>query len=384
MGRRRPIGRVAFGGTPAEELVSGYRPWLDGVRAVAVLLVVAQHTMGQMPIDIGFVGVGIFFALSGYLITSLLLDEHAARGTVSLARFYLRRAARLVPALVTVIVVCDVLFVIAGDRAPLRGSLAALTYTANYAEIWKSNAVPGFGPTWSLAVEEHFYVLWPLALLALTRRSGLRAALNATLAVCAAAFLWRTALALLHVRFNLIAIGSLERADALLYGCAAAIALRLGWRPRGWVVWAGTTVVAVSPIVFAHENYFSLVVGEGVLAVAAAGAVVGLEYNAPAWMRRWLSLRPVVAIGVFSYGIYLWHGPLMRVAADFDHAGRYWRALVGLAAIAVAAVSHHYLEAPIRAWARRRSERFAPRGSPTAVQPLSETQERYVLGSTEA
>src|SRR5215203_5600814 len=86
---------------PAADLVTGYRPWLDGLRAVAVLMVVVQHTIGQMPIDLGFVGVGIFFALSGYLITSLLLDERAARGSVSLRRFYVRGAARLVPALVT-------------------------------------------------------------------------------------------------------------------------------------------------------------------------------------------------------------------------------------------------------------------------------------------
>src|SRR5690349_11046961 len=102
--------------TPVESstvLGMGYRPWLDGVRALAIALVVVQHVMGVMPVELGSIGVGLFFALSGYLITSLLLDERRLRDAASLAGFYLRRAARLVPALVLVLVVCDTLFVIA-------------------------------------------------------------------------------------------------------------------------------------------------------------------------------------------------------------------------------------------------------------------------------
>jgi len=330
-------------------------------------MVAVQHTMGQMPFDLGFVGVGIFFALSGYLITSVLLDEQAARGAVSLSRFYLRRAARLVPALVIVVVVCNTLFVIAGDYAPLRGSLSALTYTANYAEVVSGDFVRGYGPTWSLAVEEHFYVLWPLGLLWVTRRYGLRTALRATLAVCLAAFLWRAVLALASARYSLLAIGSLERADALLYGCAAAIAVRLGWRPRPWMVWAGLGVLACMPVVFNHDSYLALVIGNAALAVAATAVVVGLDYAAEPWLRRLLSLRAIVAVGVFSYGIYLWHGPVMRVAADFGYAGRGWRALMVLVSILVAGVSHRYVEAPIRSWARRRGGTAAPHPT-TAVQ----------------
>jgi peptidoglycan/LPS O-acetylase OafA/YrhL len=338
--------------TPA--YVTGYRPWLDGVRAIAVLLVAVQHTMGQMPVDLGFVGVGLFFALSGYLITSLLLDERALRGTVSLSRFYLRRAARLVPALVLVVIVCNTLFVAAGDYAPLRGSLAALTYTANYAEVLRGDFVRGFGPTWSLAVEEHFYLLWPLGLLWVTRRHGLRASLAATLGVCVAALLWRATLAGLHARHSLLEIGSFERADSLLYGCAAAIAVRLGWRPRRSMVWAGVAAVACMPVAFNHDTYTVAVIAPAALAIAGAVVVAGLDYAPASALRRVLSLRAIVAIGVFSYGIYLWHGPLMRVAADFGFAGRSWRAAIVVVSMLVAALSHRLVEAPIRAWARRR------------------------------
>jgi peptidoglycan/LPS O-acetylase OafA/YrhL len=368
---------------PNAELVTGYRPWLDGVRAVAVLMVVAQHTLGQLPVDLGFVGVGVFFALSGYLITSLLLDERAGRGAVSLSRFYARRAARLVPALVAVVVVCDGLFVLASDYDPLKGSLAALTYTANYAEILDGSFVAGFGPTWTLAVEEHFYVLWPLVLLVMTRLFGLRTALGATLAVCFAALAWRAVLALLHVRYSLLALGTLERADALLYGCAAAMALRVGWRPGAWIVWAGIVVVGCMPVVFNEESYAAMVIGNAVLAIAATGVVVGLDYAAPSWLRRCLSIRGVVTIGVLSYSLYLWHGPLMRAAADVGYSGRAWRAVVAVVAILAAGVSHRYLEMPIRSWARRRSDRAVSTRRDTGT-PIVEIQERYVLHRTDA
>jgi peptidoglycan/LPS O-acetylase OafA/YrhL len=347
--REREASDAGRGRAPSEAaLVTGYRPWLDGLRGVAVLLVVVQHTLGQLDVELGSLGVGLFFALSGYLITSLLLDERALRGSVSLARFYLRRAARLVPALVAVVVVCDAFFVVQHDGAALKGSLFALTYTANYAQVFRENLVPAFGPTWSLAVEEHFYVLWPLALLWVTRRHGLRTALWATLAVCVAALAWRATLAALHAQ-TLIDIGSFERADALLYGCAAAIAVRLGWRPRGWMVWAGLAAVASASYVA-----YGRVVVSGVIAIGAAAVVVGLDYASPAWLRRALSGRAIVTVGVLSYGIYLWHGALMHVASNFGYMGRGWRTVAVLVTLLVAAVSHRYLEAPVRAWARRR------------------------------
>jgi peptidoglycan/LPS O-acetylase OafA/YrhL len=351
-------------------LVTGYRPWLDGLRAVAVLMVLAQHTIGRMPLDLGFVGVGLFFALSGYLITGLLLDERAARGAVSLYGFYLRRAARLVPALVIVVVACNTLFVIQNDYAPLKGSISALTYTANYAEVLRGDFVRGYGPTWSLAVEEHFYVLWPLLLLWVTRRFGLRTALRATLAVCLVALLWRSALAVMHVRYSLLALGSLERADALLYGCTAAIAVRLGWRPRPWMLWTGIGIVGILPFAFSHESYAALVIGNAALAIAGAAVVVGLDYAARPWLRNCMSVRWLVVVGILSYGIYLWHGPMMRIAENFGYSGPGWRAVAVVVSITVAAVSYRYAEAPVRSWARRQSKK--PRPDTPAPHPAVE------------
>ena len=343
---------------------AGYRPSLDGLRAVAVLMVVVQHAAGAMPVDLGFVGVGIFFALSGYLITSLLLDELGAEGRVRLRRFYLRRAARLMPALVLVVVVCNVIFLLQGDRAPLRGAVFALTYTANYALILSPGSMPEFGPTWSLAVEEHFYLVWPPVLLWVLSHRRLRTTLVLTIGVCIATLGYRGVLALLGVRYELLALGSFERADALLYGCAAAMAVRLGWRPRRWVLWVGLASIVVLPTVYTRETYGVLVVGDAVLALTAAMLVVGVDTCAPEVVRRALSGRALVHVGVLSYGIYLWHGPVLRMARNVGATSWEWRCVAVAVSFTAAAVSYRWIETPVRAWVRARTAHDAgPAGS---------------------
>ncbi|MBA3745929.1 MAG: acyltransferase [Solirubrobacterales bacterium] len=362
--------------TVTSPLARGYRPWFDGVRAVGLAMVLVQHTIGTLPVDIGSIGLAAFFALSGYLITGLLLDERAADGSVSLRGFYLRRAARLVPAVVLVVVVCDLLFIIAGDLAPLPGSLAALTYTANYALILDSDFVLGFGPTWSLAVEEHFYLLWPLVLLGITRRWGLRGALWATLAICVTAMFWRGVLALLAAPINLIDIGSFERADSMLYGCAAAIAVRLGWRPRGWMFFAGVALYVLTLFATNGHAFAFAVVGSAALAIVSAAMIVCLDYAAAPWIRRALSLRVLVTLGILSYGVYLWHGPAMRLVADFGLPGPGWRGVAAVASIGIAALSHRYVEMPIRIWGRQKADAMDDRRRGT---PIAELQERFML-----
>jgi peptidoglycan/LPS O-acetylase OafA/YrhL len=345
----------------AGPIVAGYRPWLDGLRAIAVTMVVVQHTLGAIPLELGSVGVGLFFGLSGYLITSILLQEQERRGHVILMNFYVRRAARLVPALLLVVAVCDALFILQDYRSPLKGSIAALTYTSNYVQIVWPGSVHAYGPTWSLAIEEHFYLLWPISLLAILQRKGARTALAVTLAACVASLIWRTVLALLDAPTDLLALGTFERADALLYGCAAAIALQLGWRPSRWMLALGAVGIGISPVLFRHEDYPTLILGSAFIGMASAALVVGMDYAAPRSVRRWLSLRPLVMIGVLSYGIYLWHGPLMRIVQNFAETGRDWRALAAVMTVAIAAASHRWLELPVRTWAKRWTSRHAGR-----------------------
>ena len=129
--------------------VMSYRPWLDGVRGIAVLLVVAEH-VGQagglsLPAGLGETGVGLFFGLSGYLITGLLLDETARTGRVNLRAFYVRRAARLLPALLLMLGVSCVLFVRLGSPAVLQDAVYVLFYLANYATVLKGDYLLAFG-----------------------------------------------------------------------------------------------------------------------------------------------------------------------------------------------------------------------------------------------
>src|SRR5882672_8926270 len=147
----------------------GYRPSLDGVRAIAILAVLACHCEW---LQSGYLGVDVFFALSGFLITSLLLEEYTATGTITLRWFYARRALRLLPALLGLLVVGTsvILFTVPAEYGPLalHEAAAVLFYVANWA--WLIGLPLGlYGHTWSLAIEEQFYMLWPLALLGLLR-----------------------------------------------------------------------------------------------------------------------------------------------------------------------------------------------------------------------
>jgi peptidoglycan/LPS O-acetylase OafA/YrhL len=275
---------------------------------------------------------------------------------VSLSRFYARRAARLVPALLLVVAFCDLVFLLQDDLRAVRGSVFALTYTANYAIALQPGSVPGFDPTWSLAVEEHFYIVWPLVLTVVVGRWKLRAGAAVTLAICAIALSWRAGLVLADRNRELIATGSVERADAIMWGCFAALVLRRGWRPPAGTGWAGLAVLACLPIVFSDfYGPYTLTVGNAVLAVAGTALVVGLDFNHFGVLQRVLSLRPLVALGVLSYGVYLWHQPLFRIAENAGFEGRWWRTLVSLLSIGFAAASYRWVEAPVRAWARRRT-----------------------------
>jgi peptidoglycan/LPS O-acetylase OafA/YrhL len=362
---------VSVGQVEQQSLPHGHRPFLDGLRGLAVAMVVAQHTLGEIPIDLGGVGVGVFFALSGYLITSLLMDERASRGTVHLRGFYLRRAARLTPALLLVVAVCNVLFLLVGDLEPVKGSVFALTYTANYALVLDPSSVRGYGPTWSLAVEEHFYVVWPLALLWVLRRRDLQTAVRWTLAACLATLVWRCTAAALGAPLSLLAIGSVERADALLYGCTAALALRLGRRPPVRAVGAGAALVLAMVLLplAGLPDRLTYATSTTVLAVGAAALVVGLDAGSGdrQVLRGLLSTPLLVRLGVLSYGLYLWHGPLMRVFREVGLSGRGWRAVAVVVAVAAAAASYRWVERPVRDWARRASER--PAEAPAVPDP---------------
>jgi peptidoglycan/LPS O-acetylase OafA/YrhL len=356
-----------------------YRPALDGVRALAVTAVLLFHG-GVSALPGGFLGVDAFFVLSGFLITSLLLAEHAGTGRIRLAAFWGRRARRLLPALLVMLVVVTV----AGRQllpdvevGLLRGDgLAALAYVANWRMIYRGSdyftqtAAPSpLQHTWSLGIEEQFYWLWPLVvlvLLALAPRWRRRAVFAVSVAgaagsAVAAAALYRPE------DVNRAYFGTDSRAQALLIGCAlAAVPLTKGRRILGACAVLGTLGTAW---LWTHANGTDEWLYRGGLTAAAlaVAAVLAHAVASPAGpTARVLALPPLVWLGRISYGLYLWHWPLFQFVTA-DRTRLHGVALLALRCaltIAIATVSFYLIEQPVRRgeWLRR-LPRLAPAGA---------------------
>ena len=362
-----------------------YMPGLDGLRAIAVLAVIAFHEQfGWAPG--GLLGVGVFFTLSGYLITDLLLSRWTVSGRLHLAEFWMRRARRLLPALFVMLAVVTAWITIA-DRVrltSLRGAVgAASTYWSNWYVIIKGQSYfARFAPPqpldhlWSLAVEEQFYLIWPWLLLAgvfLIRRRGASAlpwlALP-TLAMAAASAV--AAVLLYRPGFDPTRIyeGTDTRASGLLIGAAlamlwssrrAAATGKTGQRLLDWPGFAGLAVIGL--MIWRVGQYSPFLYRGGLVVLALATAAVVAAAACPATLTaKALGWRPLRWLGVRSYGIYLWHFPVIVLTTPANSTEDLPRAAAQVAAsIAIAALSWRYIEEPIRhgaigrAWQQVRS-----------------------------
>jgi len=302
-------------------------PALDGLRAVAIAMVLGYHVDKRL-VPAGSWGVVLFFVLSGYLITRLLCAETDCEGHIDIRRFYLRRAFRLLPAL---IVVCLVLLAAGTAWSQV---VPALGYYANYARIAGVDVGP-LTHTWSLAVEEHFYLLWPLLIGVIPPRHRLR--VIGLLAVAAVA--WRgVAIGVMSPSWVYNATDT--NAAALLAGCYLGVARPRPWR---WAWWSVPTLLVLMFLpMFGAEGPASawggfVAIGLGVIAIQHAVA-----------RPRWLETPVLVWLGKISYGLYLWHYLYLRTAAPA------WAALA--LAVATAAASWYLVETPIRR-VRERLER---------------------------
>jgi peptidoglycan/LPS O-acetylase OafA/YrhL len=322
----------------------GHRPALDGLRGVAVLSVLADHG-GFLPEPTGGIGVALFFVLSGFLITRVIVEARDD-GAWSLGRFLANRFFRLFPALLLMVAVVSVLLLARGYSPAGVAERAAppLTYVQN---MFRPLSLPVFGHTWSLGVEEQFYLLWPLVLPWFAARA--RPGLVLGLAVAASA----TAMVVLPRDWLPM------HAYALLTGCALAL---LGL-PRGrWLLPVGALAyvgaIAVSPAY--HQIYvYGPMTATPAAALLVAGACQG---------NRWLELPALRYVGRISYALYLWHVPLLRLTGT-TYAGA--AALLPLAAaVLIASASTLLLEEPVRrAWRlrRTRTDRVGgPRRQPAA------------------
>jgi peptidoglycan/LPS O-acetylase OafA/YrhL len=385
---------------PACAFRLGYRPELDGLRGLAVLMVMAYHSYPQL-LPGGFVGVDVFFVLSGFLITVLLVREHEEAGRVRLGRFYGRRALRLFPALFVMLAVCCA--VISSRvhpekaRALYQAALLTACHGANFCWIW-SIGMDMFGHTWSLSLEEQFYLVWPAVLCVLLRLGfGLRGVGRLAAFGIAASILLRAAVwAVGSPPAQLAATVSLAcRADSLLAGCVVgllAVAGRLpaaGGRRAALHGLAGASallIVGACLLAPAGRPYLYLG-GYAGIGAAAALVVAGLVSAPPRLVTRLLSSPGLVWVGGISYGLYLWHCPalalapkLMHGVLPFTHGFAGLNEPLGLAAAFGAAVlSYYVVERPFLRWKARlgapeapipvicaRSDRLSGPGTPAA------------------
>jgi peptidoglycan/LPS O-acetylase OafA/YrhL len=369
---------------------SRYEPALDGIRAVAVLAVLLYH-LGVEQAPGGLLGVGVFFTLSGYLITSILISSWQRTGGLELGTFWLRRARRLLPALALVLLAVLAATVIAepqlvGERA--GESVAAGLYVANWASIIGGESyfeqIAGPGPLdhlWSLAIEEQFYLLWPLALLGLLwlTRGDLKRTGALTLGLAATSFVLLGTMAQSGIDNTRAYQGTDTRAGGLLIGAALALL----WRPGAVRTRSGTAVpsavvdgvgiVALGVIVWlvATTNDASLdLYAWGILALSIATAALCTVAVDPAsrLVRPALSIAPMRWIGERSYGIYLWHLPLIAFMPPTILENAPWARsalLIGLT-LGIAALSWRFLEDPIR---RGGFSARQPVASPAATAP---------------
>ena len=360
-----------------------YQPALDGVRAFAVLSVLAYHLDAGWAQG-GFLGVDTFFVLSGFLITSLLVGEFTRRGGIGFAGFWARRARRLLPALLLVLLAVAAYAVLAAPATQLdrlRGDgLATLFYGANWRFIASgqsyfdlfSEASP-LRHMWSLAIEEQFYLVWPLITFACLRLArGRHWLLGLVCGAGAGASIATMAVLYDPVDPSRAYYGTDSRAHLLLIGAGLALLLAR-WSPRG-VARAGVHALGLAGAV-ACVMFWTLVPdtaawmyrgGYAVFGVCVAAVITSAIQPGRFALRSFLSLPPLVWIGRISYGLYLWHWPVIVVASPARTGldGAQLTILrVGLT-FAIATASFYLVEQPIRRGALR--GRWAMAVSPSA------------------
>jgi peptidoglycan/LPS O-acetylase OafA/YrhL len=358
-------------------------PGLDGVRAISILIVMLSHS-GLENVFPGVFGVTIFFFLSGFLITNLLLDEYSRSGTIHIGNFYVRRFLRLYPPLVAYIASVVVVLALVGKSVDGIGIAGALFYFANYLYAFASPHLDDIGVhLWSLSIEEHFYLFFPpLLLLLLNRRLE---PVTTMLALCVLALAIRCILGLVTERdfFLQYSTAATEaRFDSILFGCLTAVAIRQTWGPRliefatrPATVWSAVLLIAVLQVV--PGLYFRQTLRFTLQHIALISLVLAAVYT-PVFLiaKRALNHELTRWVAVLSYSLYLWHLPVIRSADYLIGANSRVVAVIAgwIASFAIAILVHFAIERPIVRWRKRFGSRahedIALTGGPAGAKVL--------------
>lgn len=344
-------------------------PALDGLRAFAVVAVMLYHAELGVAVN-GYLGVDVFFVLSGFLITSLLLHERSGTGRVNLSAFYMRRLLRLYPALVLVAVGVMCVALVTGQQVAAigQGAVATLLYFANI-WIYTGNDTILLQHSWTLALEEQFYLVWPPILVVLLMLSSRArgAAVFLIFVVATIIYFWP-----MHGDSESIRASYL-RAAGLLYGCALALAHRRGLRCSRIIAIACGMLLGVltfGPFTVPESLFTS---GINLAALLALPVVLELTRDA-----RWSVLASPAArwFGRRSYGLYLWHFPILSLVVHHmpGQVPHWMLTTSGLGlSVLVAALSYRYVEEPfLRRKARFEVVKPEP-GIPVTAEPGSDS-----------
>ena len=334
----------------------GHIPGLNGLRALSVLIVILAH-MGFEHIIPGGFGVTVFFFISGMLITRLLLAESELKGKVNLPKFYMRRIIRLYPALLFMLYLTTCIYIILNFGSPtIMEATAGIGYFTNVFQVISTiNETPSFMPwrhLWSLSVEEHFYIGFPILVLAF--RKNWRALSLTLVGIICASLLWRCYIAfgtqLPANEYNYMMTDT--RIDSLAWGCLISVLLHsagsinpfkhlIGARP--FII--GLIGIALSFLI--RDDSFRYTLRFTVQGAALFVLLLNLYYwRALSFAFLILDWKPFAWIGSISYGLYLWHVPMIDMfSRSFgDNIGI--RILAVIASFAIAAFSFHYVEKP--------------------------------------
>ncbi len=344
---------------------------LDGLRAFAVVAVLIFH-LRPASLPGGFIGVDIFFVVSGFLITTLLIRELSSTNNLDLPRFWLRRARRLLPALVLVVLVSVTAGLLLGDDLLVgirRQTLGALTFSTNWVEILAgSSYFAGTSPQlfahfWSLAVEEQFYLIWPilfLVVLAMVRSWRARIAVATGAAILSAlvmALLYSPGEDVTRVYYG---------TDTHAFGLLLGVALAFMWAGTRWLdsTWftrlaplaAPLTLLSIVALMWALDENSAFTFRGGLfLASLLTALLIACLLSGHRATVAVAELRPVVWLGERSYGIYLWHWPLILLLTALAPATAidsvtHWivRAVAFAATLVISALSYRYVEVPVR------------------------------------
>jgi peptidoglycan/LPS O-acetylase OafA/YrhL len=403
--RREDTRERSSTGVDGRDARFGYQPSLDGVRAAAIIAVMIFHVgwHASWLAPTGYLGVDMFFVLSGFLITMLLLQEWQRNRQIVLRHFYVRRALRLLPVVAVVTFAAAVVHVVTSPSfsgwAPWRIILSTIFYCQNWVSRWTADAGGMLAHVWSLSIEEQFYLVWPPILVAMLYFGARKKATIAVLVagvgsvVVVRSVRWldvfdrayrHNGFGVLHHTHELSVAWSdwysstFQHGDGLLVGCLAAAVVF--WFPAvrrvpRWIATVATipALYVVAAMMHSSDASYSRwlpVWGLPLFNVAVAIVIVSFVLHPVGVVARVFAVRPVVWIGRRSYGLYVYHWPLVVLLGHTGWSKGAVAFTVYASAVAAAALSYRFIERPILAWKQRYSGRAkaAPAPAPGAEE----------------